>query len=232
MKNLSEYIKSNKTLIISLVLSLVLIIGVSWAYFAPHTDVGENANINVTSEYVEEFRLTVDKDILLHINQQTVPEHGDNYGDTAVARASFKPGDNGDTTKSYYVYFNIKQNEYQYTTSEEKTELLLKIKGPEGDIKSLGDLKYDSELQGFDVTMENGLIKVAGPYEITNESKYEYVNQDWTFTLTFINLDTNQSDNSEKIFDAQIIIQKDEINNDLAYVCKASDCLDSVLPST
>ena len=69
-----------------------------------------------------------------------------------------------------------------------------------------------SEVNGFDITTKSGLFNVALLYEITSSSSTNATVQDWTFTVTFINLTTNQTENGGRTLDAEIILSKDVIN--------------------
>ena len=62
----------------------------------------------------------------------------------------------------------------------------------------------------IDITTKSGLFNVASLYEITSNSSTDATVQDWTFTVTFINLDTNQSANGGSALDAKIILSKEE----------------------
>lgn len=55
-------------------------------------------------------------------------------------------------------------------------------------------------ISGFDITAKTGTFNVASLYEIASNSSTEDTVQEWIFTVSFINLDTNQADNGGKTY--------------------------------
>lgn len=64
-------------------------------------------------------------------------------------------------------------------------------------------------VSGFDITTKSGLFNVAELYEITSTSSTEDTVQEWTFTVSFINLDTNQAENGGKTLEAEVILSSE-----------------------
>ena len=60
-------------------------------------------------------------------------------------------------------------------------------------------------VQGFDITTKTGLITIANNYEITTTST---TTQEWNIIVTFVNLDSDQQENTEKSFNATLIMQE------------------------
>ena len=209
-----------KKVMVTVVTVLVLTIGVTFAYFMARTGAGASANANITADTVDDLKFSVSKDTLtLNINQFNFASGSGNLSDVIKATASLKANSTKNTaTYNYYVYFQIESNEYIYTTTDKKPEIVLSITGPSGEITSLDNLSYvtatnadGTEVKGFDITeLGASVIKVADSYEISSSSSTNYTNQDWTFTVTFINLDTNQADNEDKTLTGKVLIQKEE----------------------
>ena len=115
-----------------------------------------------------------------------------------------------------------------YTTSDSKPEIILTVTDPEGNpVTSIDGLTYVPNVQtttsdgstqtvsGFDITTAKGLFAVASNYSITANSTIP-TTQNWNFTATFINLDSDQQGNTDKSMDAEIIIQQNELKPTLA----------------
>ena len=218
--------EKKKTFIIIAVALLVLSIGITFAYFIAKTGPGSSANANVTTGTVDDLKFNVSKEnISLNINQFNFASGSGNITDTVTATASLKANSTKNTaTYNYYVYFQIESNNYVYTTTDKKPEIVLSITGPNGEITSVDGLKYVSAtnadgtiVKGFDITEQSSsVIKIADSFEISSTSSTNYTNQDWVFKVSFINLDTNQADNEGKNLTGKALIQQEEIKPTLA----------------
>ena len=218
--------EKKKTFIIIVVALLVLSIGITFAYFIAKTGPGSSANANVTTGTVDDLKFNVSKEnISLNVNQFNFASGSGNLSDNVTATASLKANSTKNTaTYNYYVYFQIESNNYAYTTTDKKPEIVLSITGPNGEITSVDGLKYVSAtnadgtvVNGFDITEQSSsVIKIADSFEISSTSSTNYTNQDWIFKVSFINLDTNQADNESKQLTGKVLIQKEEIKPTLA----------------
>lgn len=218
-----KMLNDKKKRLIIIVSVLVVFIGVTLAYVVGQISDGAIGNANITADTTDNLQFSVDKDISLNPTQFNVTEGGNNLSDTAIGKATLLANSTNKTaTYDYYVYFNIKSNNYTYTTEDYKPEIVLTITDPEGNLVTElvnSDLEYveaenaDGTItKGFDITTASGLINIASLYEITSNSSTDATVQDWTFTVTFINLTTNQSANGGSTLDAEIILSSDVIN--------------------
>ena len=210
-----------KKRLIVIVSVLVVFIGVTLAYVVGQISDGAIGNANITADTTDNLQFSVDKDISLNPTQFNVIEGGGGLSDTAVGTATLLANSTNNTASfTYYVYFNIKSNDYTYTTEDYKPEIVLTITDPTGQpVTEVSGLSYvtvqnadGSEVSGFDITTKSGLINIANNYEITSNSSTDATEQNWIFTVTFINLTTNQSENGGSTLDAEIILSKDEKN--------------------
>ena len=195
-------VKNKKIIVITLL--LIIFIGVTLAYVISQISDGAIGKANVTADTTDNLQFNVDKDISLNPTQFNVPVGGGGLSDTAIGTATLLANSTNKTaTYDYYVYFNIKSNNYIYTTEDQKPEIVLTITDPTGEaVTSIEGLTYittqnadGSEVKGFDITTKSDIFNVTSNYEITSNSSTDATVQDWTFTVTFINLTTNQSDN-------------------------------------
>ena len=227
--------EKKKTFIIIVVALLVFSIGITFAYFIAKIGPGSSANVNVTTGTVDDLKFNVSKEnISLNINQFNFASGSGNITDTVTATASLKANSTKNTaTYNYYVYFQIESNNYMYTTTDKKPEIVLSITGPNGEITSVDGLKYVSAtnadgtvVKGFDITeQKTSVIKVADSFEISSTSSTNYTNQDWVFKVSFINLDTNQVENEGKKLTGKALIQQEKIITSISDVAKNGDNL-------
>ena len=227
--------EKKKTFIIIAVALLVLSIGITFAYFIAKTGPGSSANANVTTGTVDDLKFNVSKEnISLNINQFNFASGSGNIADTVTATASLKANSTKNTaTYNYYVYFQIESNNYVYTTTDKKPEIVLSITGPNGEITNVDGLKYvtatnadGTVVKGFDITtLGNSITRIANAFEISSTSSTNYTNQDWVFKVSFINLDTNQADNEGKNLTGKALIQQEKIITGISDVAKSGDNL-------
>ena len=235
MERKSFCMDKKKKVMVTVVTVLVLTIGVTFAYFMARTGAGAQSDLNITADTVDDLKFSVSKDTLtLNINQFNFASGSGNLSDTIKATASLKANSTKKTaTGNYYVYFQIESNDYIYTTEDKKPEIVLSVTGPNGEITSVDGLTYvtatnadGTQVKGFDITeLGTSIIKVADSYEISSSSSTNYTNQDWTFTVTFINLDTNQVDNEGKTLTGKVLIQSNKLIDSISDVAKSGDNL-------
>ena len=218
MLKFKELSDKNKRIFI-IVSVLVLFIGVTLAYVVAQLSGGATGNANVTADTTDNLQFSVDKDISLNPTQFNVLEGGGGLSDTAIGTASLLANSTNDTASyTYYVYFSINSNDYIYTTEDNKPEIVLTITDPTGaPVTEVNGLTYvnaqnadGTTVSGFDITTASGLFNIASLYPITSSSAITATNQNWTFTVTFINLTTNQTDNGGKTLNAQVILSREE----------------------
>ncbi len=224
-----------KRLITMVVTLLVLTIGVTFAYFMARTGEGKQAGTTITTGTVDDLKFNVSKENLsLNINQFNFASGSGNLSDNVTATASLKANSTKNTAKyNYYVYFQIESNDYVYTTTDKKPEIVLSITGPNGEITSVDGLTYVSAtnadgtvVKGFDITESKpSVVKIADSYEISSSSSTNYTNQEWVFTIIFINLDTNQVGNQNKNLTGKVLIQSNKLIDSVSDVAKSGDNL-------
>ena len=201
-----------KTRVLLLVIGVLIVaVGVTLAYVIAQISTGIN-NTDVLADTSDKLVFSIDKNISLNPTQFNVTEGGGGLSDTSIGTASLIA--NSTTNRAvynYYIYFQITSNNYVYTTEDEKAEIVLTVTDPNGEIvKEASDLKFVSAenadgtvVEGFDITTETGLFTID-MFSITSQSSEVATIQEWEFTVTFINLTTNQTDNGGKTLEAEI----------------------------
>lgn len=218
MRKLIEYIKTKLeedrkgTLITfaAIAIILLLLIGATLAFFIAQGGNTAQGNVNVITHTNDFLSFSISKDLYIDVNSQTLAEGAGNIRDKTTATALLKANSGTNYAKyNYYVYLKINTNTLIYTTAVKTPELLLKVKNPDGVyLEEITGLKYVTvgTESGFDVTMTSGIIKLADAiFETTSTATKE-----WEIELVFVNLETDQIDNTGKEFDAKILLQKEE----------------------
>ena len=207
-------------IVLGVAILIVLVVGITYAFFQNQIGEPASGNVGVDTDTPDNLQFNVSNDISININQFNFGPDAGNQSDDAVASAKLLANSTNDTaTYTYYVYFKINNNNYVYTTDDQKPEIILTVTDPTGaPVTEVEGLTYNQELGGFDITTANGTFAVASAYTITSNSSVTPTTQNWQFSATFINLDTDQGENAGKKMDAEIIIQQDELQTLVQYV--------------
>ena len=114
---------------------------------------------------------------------------------------------------SYYAGIVINKNTFTYSGSN--AELILTVRDENNNLvtTSSDTLEYVTVngVSGFDITGKTGAFNIASNHPISTTSSTTGTTHTWTFTLTFVNLDTDQSINENATLDMEVVLQKDEI---------------------
>ncbi len=218
--------RKNVLLVITLFTLIILVFGATYAYFQAQTGLGASANINVTANTTDSLKFEVGKDLSLNITQENFGEGAGNQSDIATAKATLIANNKTNATSyNYYLYLLVGKNEFVYTTEERTPEVLLQITKPDGTVlTNLEGLNYVTvgETSGFDITTKKGLVTIADNklIEVLESNTEHKTEEEWQVGIVFVNLDTNQQENTGKQFNAQLKIQQEEIILTIADVCQ------------
>ena len=213
---------------------IAVVIGATYAYFAAQGGNSANTNVNVQTSTTDNLSFQVGSAISLTANQEDFGQGTGNKSGSTFARATLTANNaTNNATRNYYVYLDITSNDFEYTTEDSQGEILLKVTDPEGtEVTSLPGLtrkasgSADNQVIGFDITTKIGVITIADNYEIVSTGTET---QEWQIEVIFVNLDSDQNANTGKTFNANLIIQEDELPSTLADVCPEggnfSDCI-------
>ena len=215
-----------KILIIS-VIAIFVVVSATFAFFQSQLQGSEEGNINIISETTDRLNFDISDEINLNINQFNFGVGAGNLNRSATGTATLLANSSNKTANyTYYVYFKINSNDFVYTTSDSKPEIILTITNPSGqEVTSIEGLNYVTatgadgiQVKGFDITTADGLFAVAENYAISSNSSTTPTTQEWSFKATFINLDSDQQNNTGKNMDAKIIMQREEYKTIANYI--------------
>ena len=216
MKKFIKRIKNNQVLYVLSILIigilLLLIARITYAYLAPKIQ-SALGNITTISDTVDDFKLELGQPLSLNATSTTLPESGSNLVVTSTEIAKLKANSTKNTAAyNYYLYLQITNNTFKYSDGT-TPEIILTITDPNGnEITSLDNLTYGTYngVSGFDVTTAKGLFAISNNYEITSNSSTTYTEHDWNITLTYLNLNIDQSGNYGNSFETKLYLQKEE----------------------
>lgn len=137
--------------------------------------------------------------------------------------------DTNDASTTYYAGIKIYENTYTYSSGT-TAELILSVYDENGTLlEASSDTLSFVEVggvKGFDITGKTGAYNIAIDHPISTTSSTSGTTHTWTFTLTFVNLDNDQSVNETANLEMEVVLQKDEIRMpNLADVCSSGENL-------
>ena len=211
--------------IVAVVTLIALVVGATFAYFKAQGGTGSSTEVKVTTYTTDMLTFTTGSAISLYADQSSFgQEKGSLSGETFAKATLVANNKTNEATDNYYVYFNIENNTFKYTLGEDKPELILTVTGPDGsEVTSLPGLTYktvqdreNKTVKGFDVTTTNGLITIANKKTITATQATPNAEEQYTLKLTFVNYESDQTENATSTLSAKVMIQKEPIVTILA----------------
>ena len=123
--------------------------------------------------------------------------------------------DTNDASTTYFAGIRIYENTYTYSTTNETAELILSVYDENGNLLQASSDALDyvtvGDVSGFDITGLTGAYNIAIDHPISTTSSTSGTTHTWTFTLTFVNLETDQSINETANLEMEVVLQKDKI---------------------
>ena len=137
-------------------------------------------------------------------------------------------------SSTYFAGIIIKNNTYKYTTTNKLPEVILTVKDENGNIvetsaDNLNFVTVNDNLKGFDITGVTGPFNIVKEYPIATPTNKTEVIHTWTFTLTFVNLETDQSENENSTLEMDVVLQRSKIPTSVADFCTNGDGLNDCI---
>lgn len=187
--------------IIAVATLIVALVGATFAYFSSTGDTSKEIDVTVKTGSAGSSSFIVENGINIYADAINFAQGKSNRTGTSTGKVSFTAPTlaEGETDTSttfdfcYTITLNISKNEFGYTTSENTSELTL-------DVNS-GETAF---ISNKDITTYKGEIKVPTSIDGTDyihklsTTASNTVEKEWNATVTLVNLDTPQNDNTGK----------------------------------
>ena len=203
--------------IVAIITLITLIVGATYAYFQVAGDSSKSTDVNVTTYTSDLLTFEMGSDIAIYATQTSFGSGKGNATGSTFAKAMLTANSKTNkSTKRYFMYLNISENTFTYTQNEDTPELLLTVTDTNGnEITSITGLEHKTvtdakgaSISGFDITTKSGLVTLLNFREITaSPTKTD----EWNVTVTLVNYNANQNGNTEKSFNAKLMIQEEII---------------------
>ena len=209
--------KKNKAMVLSILGILTILIflgGASYAYFKMQGNTNSQGDVNVITATTDQLHFKISNAINLSVSALDFKKGAGNKSDSTTASAILTASNSVNiesTTERYNIYFVIENNDFAYTTSDAKPELLLKVTDPNGNtVENISGL-INTE-NGFDITTRTGSFLLIPDYDIT-ANRGKTTKQDWKVEVTLVNLDTDQTKNTGKTLSGKLYVTKDKMSS-------------------
>ena len=216
---------------ILILITIALLIGkFTYSYLAPTIDDDVEGVGEVTASG-DTIIFTKGNTLSLSANADNFKTGGSNLTATTNPKVKLMASSKTESASSkYFAGVIIKNNTYTYTTTDKKPEVILTVKDENGNIveTSSDNLKFvtvNNNLKGFDITGVSGAFNIVTDHIIATASNKSEIIHTWTFTLTFVNLETDQSVNENSTLNIDVVLQKDKIPTTIADFCVNGDNL-------
>lgn len=234
---LSNINENKKYIIIIISLLFICAIGFTFAFFQPQSEEEKKLNVSAKSHSLDDLSFEIGEDITLNPNQFNFGEgQGDVSGET-TAKAVLQANNKTNLASVIYnTFFIVDKNEFSYSTSEKLPELVLYIEGPDGVVTSIDGFgnaidvtdSSGNSFKAFDITEFNGVINITNnkTIEVTSSDNGKK-EENWKIKVIFLNLDADQTHNSEKNFDGKIFLSTGEYADSVKDVIASGEDLSS-----
>jgi hypothetical protein len=192
------------------VVSLSLVSKISYAYLQAQVIEADPAKVKVTTGAVDDLKFEVGDPISISATPSTLPEGGGNVVSSSHVKATLKAGDATDTvTYPVYMYLTLSNNTFTYTkTGTPEIILTIKDSSSNDEVTNISGLTYGTYggVSGFDITDKTGTYGVIGSIS-ANKNTTESTT--WTYTVTYLNLNFDQSGNFGHSMKVSLKVQKE-----------------------
>ena len=193
---------------------IIVVIGATYAYFQTTSGAGSSTDVNVITATTDLLTFKIDKEINISLTQSDLKKGNGSVSDSTKASATLTASNSKDvdkTTGRYNIYFIIENNDFEYTTSDAKPELLLTVTDPNGNkVENITGLIHTEN--GFDITTRTDGFLLVPDYDI-EATRGNTTTQEWNVEVTFVNLDTDQVKNMGKSLSGKLYVTRDKMSS-------------------
>lgn len=206
--------------VIAVATLLVAVVGATFAYFTAQGGQQVQTDVDVTTAKTSNGSFVTYGQISIKATQENFYEGAGNKSSRSYATVTYTASDTAASEFCYTVGLQVTANTLEYTTVEETPELTFTArKQASSDTKlETGEEPATTLIDGMDITTsaQSTLIQVPttnGGDVYTHQIDADAgaaVSDQWDFTVTLVNLDSDQDDNTGKAFDGQILFDQVE----------------------
>ena len=196
--------------VIAVATLLVAVVGATFAYFTAQGDREVQTPVNVNTAQTSNGSFVTNGSITINANQENFYEGAGNQTKTATATVTYTASSTAASNFCYTVGLQVTANTFEYTTVESTPELTFTAR------KSANAANLDSAttmINQRDITTTTASTTIQVPNTAEGSefihkidaTQGQTINDQWDFTVTLVNLSSDQNENTGKSFAGQIV---------------------------
>ena len=190
---------------------LIFVVGATYAFFSAQGAGGANIDTDVITGTTDLISFSFGSEINIQANEENFAQGMGNLSDSTTAQAILRANNTTNSvTTRYNIYLVIESNNFEYTTENGTPEILLNVTDPNGNkVENITGLVHYED--GFDITTRTGGFLLVPDYVISATDTQTV--QDWNIEVTFVNLDSDQNANTNKILTGRLYLTQDKMSS-------------------
>ena len=199
--------------VIAVATLLVAVVGATFAYFTAQGGTTKQTPVTVTTASTSNGSFQTSGAITINATQENFGQDAGDQTGEATGTVTYTASSTAASNFCYTVTLDITANTFGYTTGESTPELTFTAEKA----ASATDLTSPTTLiNAQDITTVTSDIQIpttTGGAEYVHQisaTEGQTVNDQWRFTVTFVNLDSDQNANTGKSFTGQIVFAQTE----------------------
>ena len=199
--------------VIAVATLLVAVVGATFAYFTAQGGQGAQTPVSVQTSTTSNGSFVTNGSITINANQENFAQDMGNQTGRATGTVTYTASGTQASDFCYTVGLQVTANDFVYTTDEQTKELTFTARKQASSDTVLEELSSATTLideQDITTTTASTLIQIP---TAASGSDYKHVihadanttvKDQWDFKVTFVNLSTDQNENTGKTFTGQI----------------------------
>ena len=201
--------------VIAVATLLVAVVGATFAYFTAQGDREVQTPVNVQTANTSNGSFVTNGSISINANQENFYEGAGDQKSTATATVTYTASSTSASDFCYTVGLQVTTNNFEYTTDGSTPELTFTARksANAADLTSATTMINQRDIT---TTTASTLIQVPNTAEGSDfthkisAGQGATINDQWDFTVTLVNLDSDQNANTGKSLTGQIVFDQVE----------------------
>ena len=195
--------------VIAVATLLVAVVGATFAYFTAQGGSSVQTPVNVTTASTSNGSFQTSGAITINATQENFGQDDGDQTGQATGTVAYTASSTAASDFCYTVTLDITANTFEYTTAPANTPELTFTAEKEANAASI--TSPTTLINAQDITTVTSDIQIpttAGGADYVHQisaGQGATVNDQWRFTVTFVNLDSDQNENTGKSFTGQIV---------------------------
>lgn len=199
--------------VIAVATLLVAVVGATFAYFTAQGGTTAQTPVNVTTAQTSNGSFSTSGAITINATQENFGQDDGDQTGQATGTVAYTASSTAASDFCYTVTLDITANTFEYTTEGSTPELTFTA---EKEANAASITSPTTLIDAQDITTTSTDIQIPNA---VSGSDYVHkisagqgatVNDQWRFTVTFVNLDSDQNANTGKSFTGQIVFAQTE----------------------